>query len=184
MICPMCEKEFAGVPSDILPGKDVCPECAENIRTLVKGTDLTARRNALAYIKDCKVRTHDKMVYEAIVNLEKKNKIQQIDADTTIEAQQAARRHSRMFDHVGEKIMDAAAALCGLGVGACVVLGIFLCFMGADSHNGEGLILAGIAVAVFGSLLSWLGSMMVYGFGEMVDNIRIQTELAKKNSKQ
>ena len=188
MICPMCEKEFAGSPSDILPGKDVCPECAENIRTLVKGGDVSARKNALAYIRDCKARTHDKTVYDAIASLEKKNNVRQLDvepdANSSIEAQQAARQYSLMFDHVGEKIMKAAGAICGVGIGAFIVVGIIMFLMGATRHNGAGLMLAGVVVAVFGPMLAWVVSLMVYGYGEMVNNSRIRTELARKNSQQ
>lgn len=181
MICPMCEKDFAEMPSDILPGKDICPECADNIRTLVRNEDLSARREALAYIRQCKEHTHDEMVYEAISNLEKKNDIQQIDEKHTIEAQRFARRHSRMFDSVGEKIMSAAEVFWMAGIATSVILGVVMCFIGADRYGDEGLIVAGIAVAVIGSLVSWLVSLMMYGFGEMVNNSRIQTELAQNN---
>ena len=41
-------------------------------------------------------------------------------------------------------------------------------------------VLSGLLTIVLGALLSWVGSFVLYGFGEIVENSDIRTELAVK----
>lgn len=72
-----------------------------------------------------------------------------------------------MFDNVGSKIKGLASFFCWGGIIASIIGGIIL--IGLD----EDLIFAGIAVIVIGSLLSWISSFVLYGFGELVANSAI-----------
>lgn len=72
-----------------------------------------------------------------------------------------------MFDNVGSKIKALASFFCWGGIIASIIGGIIL--IGLD----EDLIFAGIAVIVIGSLLSWISSFVLYGFGELVANSAI-----------
>lgn len=72
-----------------------------------------------------------------------------------------------MFDNVGSKIKALASFFCWCGIIASIIGGIIL--IGLD----EDLIFAGIAVIVIGSLLSWISSFVLYGFGELVANSAI-----------
>lgn len=72
-----------------------------------------------------------------------------------------------MFDNVGSKIKALASFFCWGGIIASIIGGIIL--IGLD----EDLIFAGIAVIVIGSLLSWVSSFVLYGFGELVVNSAI-----------
>lgn len=72
-----------------------------------------------------------------------------------------------MFDNVGSKIKGLASFFCWGGIIASIIGGIIL--IGLD----EDLIFAGIAVIVIGSLLSWISSFVLYGFGELVVNSAI-----------
>lgn len=72
-----------------------------------------------------------------------------------------------MFDNVGSKIKGLASFFCWGGIIASIIGGIIL--IGLD----EDLIFAGIAVIVIGSLLSWVSSFVLYGFGELVANSAI-----------
>ena len=72
-----------------------------------------------------------------------------------------------MFDNVGSKIKAFASFFCWGGIIASIIGGIIL--IGLD----EDLIFAGIAVIVIGSLLSWVSSFVLYGFGELVVNSAI-----------
>lgn len=67
-----------------------------------------------------------------------------------------------MFDNIGGKIKDFAGVICLIGIGLSVVLGFIIIL----SYN----VAIGIAIAGAGSLSSWVGSLLVYGFGELVDN--------------
>lgn len=72
-----------------------------------------------------------------------------------------------MFDNVGSKIKALASFFCWGGIIASIIGGIIL--IGLD----EDLIFAGFAVIVIGSLLSWISSFVLYGFGELVVNSAI-----------
>ena len=72
-----------------------------------------------------------------------------------------------MFDNVGSKIKALASFFCWGGIIASIIGGIIL--IGLD----EDLIFAGFAVIVIGSLLSWISSFVLYGFGELVANSAI-----------
>lgn len=78
-----------------------------------------------------------------------------------------------MFKRIGAKIKTLAEVMCWVGIIACIITGIV--FMTPDVH----LILAGILIAVVGSLLSWIGSFVLYGFGQLVENSDI---IANRNS--
>ena len=72
-----------------------------------------------------------------------------------------------MFDNVGSKIKGLASFFCWGGIIASIIGGIIL--IGLD----EDLLFAGFAVIVIGSLLSWVSSFVLYGFGELVANSAI-----------
>ena len=69
-----------------------------------------------------------------------------------------------MFDNIGGKIKTLAKVGCWIGIIAFIITGIVL--MAID----EDLILDGILTAVVGSLLSWVSSFVLYGFGQLVEN--------------
>lgn len=69
-----------------------------------------------------------------------------------------------MFDNIGGKIKTLAKVVCWIGIIACIITGIVL--MATD----EDLILVGILTVVVGSLLSWVSSFILYGFGQLVEN--------------
>lgn len=70
-----------------------------------------------------------------------------------------------MFDHIGSKIKTFARVICWIGIVASIVCGIVFLLNG--SAYG---IVTGLLTIVIGSLMSWLGSFMTYGFGQLVDN--------------
>ena len=49
-------------------------------------------------------------------------------------------------------------------------------------RQGGAMVVMGFIVAALGSLVSWFVSLLARGFGEMVNNVRIQTELAVRNA--
>ncbi len=65
-----------------------------------------------------------------------------------------------MFDQIGKKIKTLAKAVAWIGIMLSFLVGAALMF------NSSGLSLVIVPV---GSLLSWLGSLLLYGFGELVD---------------
>ena len=86
-----------------------------------------------------------------------------------------------MFDNIGGKIKGLAKFICWVGIIASVILGIVL-ISNASSGWGEykytnsEMVVEGIICIVGGSILSWVGSFAMYGFGELVEN---SSELVK-----
>ena len=73
-----------------------------------------------------------------------------------------------MFDNIGEKIKILAKVICWVGIIASVVAGCVLMGMAGDL----GILLL-LLIASVGSLLSWVSSFVIYGFGELVSNSAI-----------
>lgn len=72
-----------------------------------------------------------------------------------------------MFDNIGSKIKGLARVITWIGIVASVIAGIAQMSM---SHFSGGLVFSGILTMVLGSLLAWVSSFIVYGFGELVEN--------------
>lgn len=67
-----------------------------------------------------------------------------------------------MFNNIGQKIKTLAKVLCWIGIVFSVITG--LASMALNP-------VAGILVAALGVLVSWIGSFLSYGFGELIDRI-------------
>lgn len=79
-----------------------------------------------------------------------------------------------MFADIGSKIKSLARVLCWLGIIAAVISGIALISQGSASRgyyssSSGSLVFSGFLVMVLGSLFSWVGSFVLYGFGELVE---------------
>lgn len=75
-----------------------------------------------------------------------------------------------MFENVGGKIKAVATVMTWIGIAGSVISGIAT--MVAVSF------IMGIVIAVVGSLCSWIGALVLFGFGEMVENSDIRTGFA------
>lgn len=86
-----------------------------------------------------------------------------------------------MFNNIGRKIKVTAKVFCWIGIIASVLGGvgmIYACFDGYAPVTG---ILSGVGVALLGSLLSWVGSFMMIGFGDLVENTAEIAANTRKN---
>lgn len=70
---------------------------------------------------------------------------------------------SAMFSNIGGKIRTLAKAICWLGIITAVIAGIVQLAAGAT--------LTGLLTMIFGAIGSWLGSFILYGFGELVARV-------------
>lgn len=76
-----------------------------------------------------------------------------------------------MFSNIGRKIKILAMVLCGIGVFISIVYGVYLIVSYfTDERLGSPVLIAGLIILVIGSLLSWVGSFVLYGFGQLVEN--------------
>ena len=76
-----------------------------------------------------------------------------------------------MFDNVGSKLKTTAVVLCYLGIAASVIAGLSL--IAVENIGG------GFLYAIVGSVASWLSSLSLYAFGELV----IYVKMIAKNTK-
>ena len=182
MICPMCGRSFEGSASDILPSRELCEVCAENIRIFAKGRDEAERQAAHEYIRACQETTADPDVKKAIDALLREHEAPSPADDTAEPAAAAPSQEARMYGSSGPKIISAADILGILGILVSVALGFLLIIAGMNIRQGGARIITGSVVAALGSLVSWFVSLLARGFGEMVNNVRIQTELAVRNA--
>ena len=74
-----------------------------------------------------------------------------------------------MFDNIGEKIKVVAVVFTVLGFIATGLATIFLW--------SNGLFFAGLLILIVCGLASWLGSFLLYGFGELITKT---TEIAER----
>ena len=77
-----------------------------------------------------------------------------------------------MFDNIGDKIKTLAKVSTVLGIVISVIYGIVL--MVSD------LIFVGFLVMILGSLLFWISSFTLYGFGEMINQLEYSNSNSKK----
>jgi len=81
-------------------------------------------------------------------------------------------KHGRvnMFENIGSKLKMLAKVNCWVGISLSIIAAIVMFASAADSfYGGEMYIAIGFAVLIIGPLFSWIGSFVIYGFGELID---------------
>lgn len=76
-----------------------------------------------------------------------------------------------MFDDIDEKIKAVAVCTCALGMIVSVIWGIVLFFSS---------FLSGLIVIVVGCCASWVGTITLYGFGELIEETRSNREISQQ----
>ena len=84
-----------------------------------------------------------------------------------------------MFNNIGKKIKNLAKIICYIGIIASIIAAIVLLFLG----DIENMILISLPVLVAGIILSWIGSIFTYGFGELIENSAIIAQASERKSK-
>lgn len=76
-----------------------------------------------------------------------------------------------MFTNIGHKIMTLAKVLCWIGMALSLISGITMIVAGNNAYTQYGPAgLAGALVIIIGCLGSWIGSFVLYGFGQLIEN--------------
>ena len=77
-----------------------------------------------------------------------------------------------MFTNIGSKIKGLAIALTVLGIISSIVYGVSVISSASELYGAAktGGIIGGLLIVVLGSVLSWIGSLALYGFGQLVDS--------------
>ena len=82
-----------------------------------------------------------------------------------------------MFNNIGGKIKTLAQIVCWIGIIASFIYGFIIMF------QGNGTFIMGSFILIFGSLFSWVGSFMTYGFGQLIENSDILISNINENAK-
>jgi hypothetical protein len=70
-----------------------------------------------------------------------------------------------LYNNIGAKIMGLAKVICWIGIGLSVIGGII-----TMTGGGWGVLLGLLSIAI-GSLVAWISSLAVYGFGELIEKV-------------
>ncbi len=86
-----------------------------------------------------------------------------------------------MFNNIGGKIKALAKIICYVGIALSIISGIGVMVYAGDALENIPLaILGGIIVIGLGVLFSWIGSFVLYGYGELVEsNTKIEENTRK-----
>ena len=76
-----------------------------------------------------------------------------------------------MFDNIGAKIKGMAKFFCWFGIIASVLFGFGIIALSNNPYAGSGVVVSGIITMVAGAISSWLGSLVLYGFGQLVEDV-------------
>lgn len=79
-----------------------------------------------------------------------------------------------MFNNVGGKIKAVAKVIVWIGIAICVIYGFVMLV------SIEDMALIGLLIMTVGSLVSWISALVLYGFGELIENSGI---IANKKEK-
>ena len=71
-----------------------------------------------------------------------------------------------MFTNIGQKICFLAKTLCWLGLILSLIIGSASLAM---AESGIAIYFS-ILIMIFGPLLSWVGSFVLYGYGELIES--------------
>ena len=76
-----------------------------------------------------------------------------------------------MFHNIGGKIKTLAVVITVIGIVASVLAGVIV--MGGRGYPPAAGILFGLLTIIGGCLVSWIGSFLIYGFGQLIENTDI-----------
>ena len=79
-----------------------------------------------------------------------------------------------MYNNIGGKIKMLAKILAVVGVVISLLGGIGAIIFGIYSQDSTIvliMIISGVAFALIGALFAWIGSWLLYGYGEIIDKL-------------
>ncbi len=71
-----------------------------------------------------------------------------------------------LYNNIGEKIKGLAVFEFAIGVAASIIYGMFVGANDLEKSLGEILL-----IIVLGVVASWLSSLLIYGFGELITRV-------------
>lgn len=201
--CSMCRKKVEKINDQLSNGKHICAECAQKVDELLESNDIEVVHNAIDYIYACAKDNPDGELSDylmemldnnssAIEELEEskkdteKKKKQNAPVDSNNHENDFADRQiiinteSGMFGNIGGKIKIVAKVFCWIGIVAFLIVGLFFVIESQQDWFNKWMLGYGIAFIIAGPLISWLGSILMYGFGELIEKNVVQVQLLER----
>mgnify|MGYP000994645365 CR=1 FL=1 len=76
-----------------------------------------------------------------------------------------------MYSNIGGKIKALAKVIAWIGIIASIIGGMTVIGIWSQmSYSGNPIVFPGILVMVIGSLGAWVGSFLLYGFGQLIED--------------
>ena len=102
-----------------------------------------------------------------------------------------------MYTNIGRKIMILAKCLCWIGIALTILFCLFIPLNGTSnisvngvgiaytptSHSSSASVLGVVVVLVVGCLGSWFSSMVLYGFGKLIDDNAAMRKLMEASAR-
>ena len=77
-----------------------------------------------------------------------------------------------MFEDVGTKIKSLAKTFCCWGIILSIILAIVTFYLADEYYRVEEIYYTlGVVLLVLGPLASWINSLILYGFGELIEKV-------------
>lgn len=90
---------------------------------------------------------------------------------------------SGVFKNAGPKLKALAKIIFIIGFIIGEIIGISSIAIGADSYDGEVLVIIGIVLVIVSPLIAWIGAIVLYAFGELCENVnKIRHATESKNN--
>ena len=184
-LCECCgNKNNSFVKDPVYLGDDkiLCYKCAAPIREeldLLYYVKTKDQFDALSdsILKKCKTLFNDNITREICLVINKRCKnldfsveiagIEKITADeenVSLSTYNSDSDSEGMFGNIGGKIKALAQVITWIGIIGSVIGGISVIAI------SEYLMLTGLLIMIIGSLISWVSSFVLYGFGHLIEN--------------
>lgn len=85
-----------------------------------------------------------------------------------------------MFNKIGGKIKTLAEIISIIGILVSAFAGLYYILIGISDKETD-LIVLGAIIAIIGPLSSWVGSFLLYGFGQLIENSDIIAKSLSSN---
>lgn len=82
-----------------------------------------------------------------------------------------------MFSNIEKKIKMLAKVLTWIGIVGSVLAGLMFIITGLSQGAGGAGVALGILMMVLGSLGSWVSNLVLYGFGQLLEDTKATREL-------
>ena len=175
--CGKTNNSFVADPLSLVDGKILCHKCAEPIAYNMDNLYYAESRTEYFRKGNAIIEKSKQLYSEAIVNdiaatIQKRSK--EIRFPEDVQPVDSECDSGGIYKNVGAKIKGLANFVAWIGIICSVIAGIFVMCLDED------MILAGFLIIALGAFISWLSNILLYGYGQMIDNSDKLVEIGNK----